>query len=758
MKTRNILILLATALLAMPLGARDFTLTRGKNLTVNVSSSEDAVVQTALDIFTGDYHKVFDGHVERGKKSKADIVVRTKDGWTDKPQAFRMTVSPKGQLEITGSDRLGTAYGLMQLSRLIGVSPWEWWADVVPDTLGTFSLPVGYIDEQSPSVEFRGIFINDEDAGFMPWATKTFEPTGVKDRIGPKTHARMFELLLRLRANTFWPAMHKCSEPFFLTPGNREVARKYGIYIGTSHCEPMACNVNGEWGRRGKGEYNYLTNRENVKAFWQQRIDELREVGTNAIYTLGMRGIHDGAMNGVKGTVEYCNALVGVLKDQRQMLAAIDKKLSSIPQVFIPYKEVLDVYNEGLETPDDVTLLWCDDNYGYLTHFPTEAERRRSGGNGLYYHISYWGRPQPNTWLGSMSPSVMWQQLNLAYRKGMQRMWILNVGDLKPSEYLTELFLDMAWDIDCVQADGISEHGAKFLEREFGKEVATRLSPVMDEYARLTHIMRPEFTDGRRIEEKDRKWRNAADYPSWTESMITERLARLRYLSDEVERVERLVSSTRRDAYFQLVKFPVQVSAQMNVKYLGAMLARHGVGKWETCQEAHDSILSMSRLYNRGKWNRMMPYNVKWMGFFNALQKDSLATPLRMEREQLVLTTSDTHSEGLQRIEGLGYSGCAAEVEQGKDIIFDLPDMKTDSIEVEIRLLPTYPLHSPDTHFRVNGDHTFGIIENGRTEEWKRNVLRNLAIRRITMPATRHLTFTALDEGVVLDQIIIREK
>ena len=229
-------------------------------------------------------------------------------------------------------------------------------------------------------------------------------------------------------------------------------------------------------------------------------MDELRGSGTEAIYTLGTRGYHDGAMLGVESIGEYKESIAKVMAGQRQMLG-------ECPQVFIPYKEVLDVYNAGLQVPDDVTLMWCDDNYGYLTHFPTEAERKRSGGNGLYYHTSYWGRPQGNTWLGSMSPSVMWQQLNEAYRRGIQRMWILNVGDIKPSEYLTELFLDMAWNINGVTAQTIHRHGRQFLEREFGHEAARRVAPAMREYWRLTHTMRPEFADGSRIEEKDPAWK-----------------------------------------------------------------------------------------------------------------------------------------------------------------------------------------------------------------------------------------------------------
>ena len=757
MVRKNLLILLSFVTLtgwanAAQAKTSDFTLRYGQPVMVSMAAGQDSVVWTALELFTRDYRAVFGGAVKQAKASKAQVVVKTDPKLSGRTQAFRLEVNKGGQLLVTGSDKRGTAYGLLELSRLIGVSPWEWWADVEPEPREEFTLPAGYTDEQAPSVEYRGIFINDEDVGFCPWASETYEPSGVKGAIGPKTHRRVFELLLRLRANTFWPAMHSCSVPFFLTPGNREVAAKYGIFIGTSHCEPMACNVNGEWKRRGEGDYNYITNKENVLRFFRQRVDELRETGTEAIYTLGMRGYHDGAMLGVSSTEEYKEAIAKVMADQRQMLGD-----TGVPQVFIPYKEVLDVYNAGVEVPDDVTLLWCDDNYGYLTHFPTETERKRSGGNGLYYHISYWGRPQANTWLGSMSPSVMWQQLHAAYRRGIQRMWILNVGDIKPSEYLTELFLDMAWDIDGVKADDINGHGHRFLGREFGYEAAGQLAPVMEEYARQTHILRPEFTDGRRIEERDRRWEHSSDLP-WSEQQLRWRLWVMKRLSDRVERIESLVPAARRDAYFQLVKYPVQASAQMNLKWMNAQLARHGLADWQVTDQANDSLNILSRIYNNDKWRGMMPYNYKWMKFTLPAEHDTLSTPLLEEERCVILNAVDARSGRMAAIQGLGYDGGAAELEKGEPVVFDLPAApQSDSITVEIRLLPTYPVVGSSLRVSVDGQ-VFDYHETGRTEEWKRNVLRNYATRSVRIPVRRQITVTAIDEGVVLDQIVIRRK
>ena len=286
-------------------------------------------------------------------------------------------MAKNGILHIEGADPHGLAYGLLEVSRIIGVSPWTFWAGSTTNPCTT--IKEGFELNEYPSVRYRGIFINDEDWGFTPWSSTVFErlfnsanPEGM---VGPHTTEEVFKLLLRLRANTYWPPMHECSVPFFMTPGNREVAQKYGIYIGTSHCEPMACNANGEWKRRGTGDYNYVTNAENVRRFWQQRIDEVRN--QEMIYTIGMRGVHDGMMQGVKTTDEHKAVLQQVINDQLQMLP------NDVPKVFIPYKEVLEVYQKGLQLPDDVTLMWTDDNYGYIRHFPSESEKNRTGGNGI---------------------------------------------------------------------------------------------------------------------------------------------------------------------------------------------------------------------------------------------------------------------------------------------------------------------------------------------------------------------------------------
>lgn len=446
-----------------------FSLRSDQPVKLACDNAEEKVVQTALKLFIRDYQSVFSasaavdarqGNIIVGTVGKSPLLKAVSadvSALIGKKQAFLLQVLPDGKLLVAGSDSHGTAYGIMELSRLIGVSPWEWWADVTSEKKISFVLPAEYQTLQSPSVEYRGIFINDEDWGLMPWSSQTYEPSDVKGHIGPKTNARIFELLLRLRANTYWPAMHECTLPFFLTEGNRKVAEEYGIFIGSSHCEPMVCSAAGEWRRRGQGDYDYVNNSASVYKFWEDRVKEVAQQGN--IYTLGMRGVHDGQMQGAKTVAEQKAVLERVLKDQRGLLQKyVNKDVTTIPQAFIPYKEVLDIYNAGLQVPDDVTLIWCDDNYGYIRHFPTAEERARKGGNGIYYHVSYWGRPHDYLWLGTFSPYLLHQQMKLAYDRGIQKMWVLNVGDIKPAEYQIELFLDMAWNIDEVNEIGVTAH------------------------------------------------------------------------------------------------------------------------------------------------------------------------------------------------------------------------------------------------------------------------------------------------------------
>ena len=767
-------------IVALPIRSKDFVLTSGQTVVIACSPSEELVVRTALEMLGRDIQTVLSsttqanektGEIVIGTVGQSELISRTGidvSALKGKKQAFLLSVSPEGKLIVAGSDKHGTAYGILEISRLLGVSPWEWWADVTPEKKKLFKLSSKFQSLQAPSVESRGIFINDEDWGLMPWSSRTYEPSKVKGEIGPRTNERIFELLLRLRANTYWPAMHECTQPFFLTKGNREVAKKFGIYIGGSHCEPMASSTAGEWSKRGKGDYDYVNNSASVYKFWEDRVKEI--TGQEILYTVGMRGVHDGAMNGAKTVEEQKAVLERVFSDQRRLLGQyINPDVTKVPQVFIPYKEVLDVYNAGLEVPEDVALMWCDDNYGYIRHFPTATERARKGGNGIYYHVSYWGRPHDYLWLGTFSPYLLYQQMKQAYDHDVRKIWILNVGDIKPIEYQTELFMDMAWNMDKVAEEGVSTHLEHFLQREFGEEVGRELLPVMQKHYRLAYIRKPEFMGNTREEEyHTNDYRIVKDMP-WSKKYILKRLSDYQVISDETERLSAQIGDEREDAYFQLVKYPVQAAAEMNKKMLYAQLARHGEADWGRSDAAYDSIVSLTRIYNtgirnNGKWHRMMDHQPRRLPVFEPVDRSVTMEFMREERAAIRCWNAVECTKGdFVPCEGLGYEGKAAVIPKEKEVTFELPDCSSDSVEVEVRLLPSHPVEGTPLRFTIalDKEETLPIHyeTKGRSEEWKENVLRNQAIRRVALPVRKKklnkLVIKALDEGVILDQVSV---
>ncbi|MDE6394225.1 MAG: glycosyl hydrolase 115 family protein, partial [Duncaniella sp.] len=341
-------------------------------------------------------------------------------------------------------DARGAAYGALSLSERMGVSPWYWWADV-PVTRHDEVYVSGYEVSAPPTVRYRGVFVNDEDWGLLPWAAKTYEPE--VGNIGPRTYARICELLLRLRGNMLAPAMHDCSDPFYTHPDNKTVADRYGIMITTSHCEPLLFNnaSPAEWDSARDGEWDYRTNRQTIYDKLDARVAEAAPYDN--IYTMAMRGLHDEGMRGNYTLDEKVATLHDAIMDQRKILSEhIDIPVEEIPQIFIPYKEAQTLYEAGLEVPDDITLVWPDDNYGFLKLLSSPRERERRGRAGVYYHLSYLGVPHSYLWLNTTPPMLMYEELKKAYDTGADRYWLLNVGDIKPMELGVQLFFDMAWD------------------------------------------------------------------------------------------------------------------------------------------------------------------------------------------------------------------------------------------------------------------------------------------------------------------------
>lgn len=761
----------------------DFIFGSKTSIKFGVSQKEAEVVYTAVDIFTKDYRAVFGGNVVKAKEG--DLVAATLgthvqvEALLDQRKLKELSSCKEGfliqvknnKLYVLGSDKRGTAYGILELSRLIGVSPWEWWADATIGRKKSMVLEEGFTLLKHPSVAKRGIFINDEDFGLTPWSYGTFEPSDIKGQIGPKTHARIFELLLRLRANTFWPAMHESSVAFYLTPQNKETADKYGIFIGTSHCEPMVRNANAEWKLYGKGNYDYVNNRTEVLRFWEERVKQLKQ--SDNIYTLGMRGVHDGRMQGAKTLKEQKDAVTKIFKDQREMIARnLNPDVAQVPQAFIPYKEVLEIYNMGLKVPDDVTLVWCDDNYGYITHFPDSLECRRKGGNGIYYHVSYWGRPHDYLWLATNHPAQLYTQMKAAYDKGAKDLWILNVGDIKPAEYLTELFLDMAWDISAIEnsESGLNAHLKAWLSREFGSGHAATLQGLMNEYYRLAYIRKPEFMGNTRTEEKEPEYKVVSDLP-WSERAIRERITDYIKLSDKVMSIAKVIPADKQDAWFQLVEYPVRAAAEMNKKHLYAQLARHGKSDWRFSDQAFDTIVKLTDRYNslgNGKWKNIMTYDPRKLSVYQPVPHDTAKQEMPGNQNLLDFQNgldyvSFTGEKPLHH--GLGYQSKAVAISKGSAVSYQVASGNAAAVTVELAFAPNHPVSGKQLRCAVSADgqkeQIVDIRTEARSEAWKVNVLNNQAIRRLNVSAKNKkkilLQIRALDEAVVLDQIKVSD-
>lgn len=746
-------------------------------VAVSMDDGEAQVTVTAYELLKGDALAVCGSEFVKKPIQEADIVIASLDNKRsasvikrfnidieairDKHEAFLIEVietKGKARLIVIGSDKRGTAYGLMTLSEELGVSPWAWWADCTPRKRDIVTLASGYRRTESPTVAYRGIFLNDEDWGLCPWSSTNYEPkmralngkdaTPRKGEIGPYTHERIFELLMRLKANTFWPAMHECSVPFYFTPGNKEMADKYGILVSTSHCEPMMRNTNGEWKSAGKGDYNFVTNAEGVTAFWEERIEEL--AGSDCIYTLGMRGVHDSGMRGAKTTDEQTAVLAKVIETQRALLTKhVDKQVSNVPQQFIPYKEVLDCYNNGLKVPDEVTLIWCDDNYGYIRHFPTAEERKRSGGHGMYYHISYWGRPHDYLWLSTTHPELIREEMMRAYDNGVERTWILNVGDIKPMEFNISLFLDMAWNVELFRAE---ESVDKYMSAWYGALFGERgklLTPLWKSYYDESFSLRPEFTGGTRTEERDPRYKEIADVQMSAEQIMT-RLAKLGGIPSAVNT---LSGDSVSDAWYQLVEYPLKSMVYMNEKMLGAQLARHGLWEWERVTEAQEAIKQLTQRYNAlggGKWQGMMDYRPRRLPVFNDVKQQTFDTPM---------PTNDTKTlyRSTNRI------GTRVTAESPLTIAID---EHSDTIKIIVELLPVHPTDNKDIAITLTTDtgekRVITYQTKGRSEEWKQNVLYNKAKREISLPGNNkkrplNVTISTDDEGVYIQTIKVKE-
>ncbi|GHC89664.1 glycosyl hydrolase 115 family protein [Novosphingobium pokkalii] len=560
----------------------------------------------AVVIGTLGHNRAIDGLVARGRLSVSGLagawesfVIATVDRpWPGVDQA----------LVIVGSDRRGTAYGAYELARAIGVSPWAWWADLPPRHRDALWLDAGLHRFGPPSVKYRGIFLNDEDWGLYPWAAQTYDPA--YGNIGPRTYQRVFELMLRLKANTLWPAMHKTTRAFNADPANARLADSYGIVMGSSHAEAMLRNNVGEW-KDDPARFNYATNRAGVRAYWDERARI--NAGYESLWTVGLRGLHDTGMVGAPTMAARQALLDQAIADQRAILDAhVPGGAARAGQIFVPYKEVLDIYRAGIHVPDNVTIVWPDDNFGYIRQFPSPAEAARSGGAGVYYHLSYLGYPLAYLWLYTTPPALVQEEMLRAYDAGARQLWMVNVGDIKPAEIGISHFLDLAWDVE--RWRGTSQHAylAQWLGAAFGPQAGEAGADLLDAHFRLNMVRRPDHLEWPAHEE-DRH------LSSLTPAQVDARLGEMRRIAAHAEQVGQGLPADRRDAWFELVGFPLGAAAAANVRFFAAerfdeqvevdpAAARSAEG---AVAQAEADIAALTQRYNTGiaggKWRGIMP-------------------------------------------------------------------------------------------------------------------------------------------------------
>ncbi len=720
-------------------------------ITYQIPKKVEPVVKTALDMWMGDMQQV----TGMRPMASANGIIKVTPNPSLPHDGFRIQVN-RGRILIEGGNGRGMAYGLLELSRLAGVSPWIWWGDVVPEKRSRLVLNDDFRTEQQPSVAYRGIFLNDEDWSLRPWSHKTYEPSG-KSQIGPRTYRRIFELMLRLRANTIWPGMHPGTTAFFKIPGAKAMADSCGIVIGTSHCEPLLRNNVDEWQVAERGAFNYRTNRQQVHQYWIERLQEVRKSKDN-MFTIGMRGIHDSSMEGYQTEQEKFDALQQVIDNQQALLRQHVGDPAKLMQVFVPYKEVLQLYEKGLRVPDYVTLMWCDDNYGYMTRLSNAREQQRPGGAGVYYHLSYWGRPHDYLWLTTTQPGLIYNEMREAYQHNVRKLWIANVHDPKVAAYDLELFLDLAWNINCVEGHTLTNHLAAWLCRQFGQEAGKRLLPVMHTFYRLCGERRPEFMGYTQVELDKKKYpRGLSTVGAAPLSPIeaAQRLSAFQHLKAEITAIRPLVRCELGDAFFAAIEYPVFAAAAMNTKILSDSIESH---------RAYEEIQALTKRYNEmngGKWRYLMDAAPRRLPVFENVHAQLTGTdlPCIMKRDAADYQSA---TDGVRIIQMLGHSMHAVAMPKDGQLTYEIEIAAEDDYTLQTALIPTQPNDDGDLRFSVTIDNeqpvVYSLKEPFRSERWKQNVLSGQAVRntKVHLHQGHHtITLRALDDHIVFDQLRI---
>ncbi len=721
-------------------------------------------------VIIGNYHSaIIQKLIAAGKIDKEQLI--------NKNEKFLLQVIAKPAdgvdeaLVIAGSDKRGTIYGIYELSKQMGVSPWYWWADVPVIQQENVYIKPGIYTDGEPKVEYRGIFINDEWPSFGNWAKAKF------GGINSKVYKHVFELVLRLKGNFVWPAMWG-SAFYDDDPQNGQLANTMGIVMGTSHHEPMAL-AQQDWKRRGKGEWDYNHNAQNLRDFWTYGIE--RAKNWESVITVGMRGDGDEPMS--EGA--NISLLENIVKDQRKIIEKVTgKKAKETPQVWALYKEVQEYYDKGMRVPDDITLLLCDDNWGNVRKLPNLNEKPRSGGYGMYYHFDYVGAPRNSKWININPIPRIWEQMNLTYEYGVRKLWIVNVGDLKPMEYPITFFLDMAWNPEKFNAQNLQQHTENFCAQLFGSQYAKEAARILSLYAKYNRRVTPETLNAKTY---------SFNYGEW-ERVVDEYNA----LALDAHNLGFLLPTTYRDTYDQIISYPVQACSNLyNMYYaqaknhaLAAKLdpeANQWADKVESCY-LRDSLLShyYNKVISNGKWNHMMDQIHIGYTSWNNPQKQIMPKVIRVPEKEKTYTFQEI--DGYVAMEAEHFTRAIAEGETSWSIIpdfgktlsgvttipvtktpekmyleYDIEMKKTGKVRVELLLAPTL-------NFNDNKGLSYAISFDGEKEQiinfnghykgglgkWQANpIIESRSIHQLDKKGKHTLRIRPLNPGIVIEKIMI---
>ena len=570
-----------------------------------------------------------------------------------KREKFIITVVDN-QLVIAGSDRRGTIYGIYELSQQMGVSPWYDWADVPVEHHDSIFVNRGTYTDGEPAVRYRGIFLNDEAPCLTSWVKNTYGTEYGDHRF----YQRVFELVLRLRGNMMWPAMWGWA--FYADDAeNEKTADEMGVVMSTSHHEPMARNHQ-EYARnrKGWGPWNYQKNKANLQKFFREGIERMK--GTEQIVTIGMRGDGDEAMSAEADT----KLMSQIINDQRKIIADVTgKKASETPQVWALYKEVLDYYDKGMKVPDDVTLLLCDDNWGNVRRVPNAQERKHKGGWGLYYHVDYVGAPRNSKMLNVTPVQNPWEQLTLAYENGIDRLWILNVGDLKPMEYPISQFMDMAWNPHKYSAGNITHHTRDWCAQQFGESQADEAARILNLVCKYNGRCTPEMLDRNTYSLENGEWQEVVN----------------QYLQLEADALRQYNSlpAAYHDAYRQIILFPIELMSNLHQMYF-AQAQNHALYKqnnpkaniWaDECERLFKRDSLICDVYNHkmsgGKWNGMMTQkHIGYKSWNDDFEKDTCPELFRISATE---TPVISEHNGVVEIEAPYFASKTDATPEGKE-------------------------------------------------------------------------------------------